>query len=111
MTVGAILNTTAFLVIMGVLKVHSLASIWQSIIDVSEFVVVEHAALPFLRLLSNMDANPLQETIPIIVAGYRIWPIASIISFSVIPVSKRIVFLSFVGFIWGIYMSLVAARV
>lgn len=52
-----------------------------------------------------------QETIPIIVAGYKIWPIASIVSFTWIPVHRRIVFLSFVGLIWGIYMSLVANRV
>ncbi|KAK9439658.1 Mpv17/PMP22 [Metarhizium brunneum] len=83
-TVGAVLNTVAFLVIMGVLKARSPGSIWQSVVD---------------------------DTIPIIVAGYRIWPLASIVSFSVIPVSKRIVFLSFIGFLWGIYMSLVAARV
>jgi hypothetical protein len=52
-----------------------------------------------------------KETIPIIIAGYKIWPIASIISFSFIPVHRRIVFLSFIGLLWGIYMSLVAARV
>jgi len=51
-----------------------------------------------------------QDTVPIIVAGYKIWPIASIISFSLVPVEKRIVFLSGVGLCWGIYMSLVAAR-
>jgi hypothetical protein len=38
------------------------------------------------------------------------WPIASIVSFTFIPVEKRIVFLSFIGMLWGIYMSLVAAR-
>lgn len=48
---------------------------------------------------------------PIIVAGYKMWPIASIISFTFIPVRRRIVFLSFVGLLWGIYMSLVAAKV
>lgn len=52
-----------------------------------------------------------QQTIPMIVAGYKIWPLASIISFTFIPVHRRIVFLSFIGLIWGIYLSLVAARV
>lgn len=60
---------------------------------------------------SSADPIDRQETIPIIVAGYKIWPIASIISFSFIPVERRIVFLSAVGLCWGIYMSLVAARV
>lgn len=84
MTLGAIFNTLGFLVIMGVLK-----------------------GQPWQQIMSNIRA----ETIPIIVAGYKIWPIASIVSFSFIPVHRRIVFLSFVGLLWGIYMSLVASRV
>ncbi|KAL7947584.1 hypothetical protein V8C42DRAFT_318168 [Trichoderma barbatum] len=84
MTAGAVMNTVAFLVIMGVLK-----------------------GQPMDKISSNIKA----ETIPIIIAGYKIWPIASIISFSFVPVHRRIVFLSFVGLLWGIYMSLVAARV
>ncbi|OAQ87666.1 SET domain-containingprotein [Purpureocillium lilacinum] len=84
MTAGAVMNTVAFLAIMGLLKSQPGSQIWHNI---------------------------KTETIPIIVAGYKIWPIASIISFSFVPVHRRIVFLSFVGLIWGIYMSLVAARV
>ncbi|KAF4554532.1 Mpv17 / PMP22-like protein 2 [Elsinoe fawcettii] len=82
-TMGAIMNTVAFLIIMGLMKSKTLPEIGQAV---------------------------RKETIPIIVAGYKIWPIASIISFTFIPVEKRIVFLSFAGFLWGIYMSLVAAR-
>ena len=41
--------------------------------------------------------------------SYKIWPVASIISFSFVPAEKRIVFLSIVGLAWGVYMSLVAA--
>ena len=83
-TLGAIFNTVGFFVIMGLLKRQSFAQI---------------------------GLNIRTETIPVIVAGYKIWPFASIISFSCVPVEKRIVFLNFVGLIWGIYMSLVAARV
>ncbi|KAF2138059.1 uncharacterized protein K452DRAFT_301432 [Aplosporella prunicola CBS 121167] len=83
-TMGAIMNTVAFLVIMGIMKGQGTAEIGQNI---------------------------RTETIPIIIAGYKIWPIASIISFSFIPVERRIVFLSCVGLCWGVYMSLVAARV
>ncbi|KAI1020101.1 hypothetical protein LB503_006284 [Fusarium chuoi] len=81
---GAIMNTIAFLIIMGLLKGQGGSQIWSNI---------------------------KTETIPIIVAGYKIWPIASIISFTFIPVHRRIVFLSFIGLLWGIYMSLVASRV
>lgn len=83
-TLGAIFNTVAFLLLMGVLKAKPLPDIVDTI---------------------------RSETIPIIVAGYKIWPIASIVSFSLIPVEKRIVFLSGVGLVWGIYLSLVAAEV
>ncbi|PNS14367.1 hypothetical protein CAC42_6880 [Sphaceloma murrayae] len=82
-TVGAIINTVAFLVIMGIMKSKSIPEIGAAV---------------------------RKDTIPIIVAGYKIWPFASVISFTFVPVEKRIVFLSSVGFLWGIYMSLVAAR-
>ncbi|CAJ2509768.1 Uu.00g056680.m01.CDS01 [Anthostomella pinea] len=83
-TLGAIFNTVAFFVLMGIMKRQPLAQIAH---------------------------NVRTETIPLIVAGYKIWPFASIISFSCVPVERRIVFLNFVGLLWGIYMSLVAARV
>ncbi|KAI1751490.1 hypothetical protein F4782DRAFT_505134 [Xylaria castorea] len=83
-TVGAIFNTVTFFVLMGMLKRQPVA-------------IIAH--------------NVRTETIPLIVAGYKIWPFASIVSFSFIPVERRIVFLNFVGLLWGIYMSLVASRV
>lgn len=83
-TMGALANTVAFLVLMGLLK-----------------------GQPALRIWDNVRS----ETIPIIIAGYKIWPLASVISFSFVPVHRRVVFLSFVGLLWGIYMSLIAARV
>ncbi|RDA83254.1 hypothetical protein CP532_4501 [Ophiocordyceps camponoti-leonardi (nom. inval.)] len=83
-TLGALGNTVAFLLLMGLLKGQPAVHIWR---------------------------NVRSETIPIIVAGYKIWPLASVISFSFVPVHRRVVFLSFVGLLWGIYMSLVAARV
>ncbi|KAI1434393.1 hypothetical protein GGR50DRAFT_662977 [Xylaria sp. CBS 124048] len=83
-TLGALFNTVAFFVLMGALKGQSAALVAQNI---------------------------RTQTMPLIVAGYKIWPFASIISFSCVPVDKRIVFLNFVGLLWGVYMSLVAARV
>ncbi|PHH76254.1 hypothetical protein CDD82_4066 [Ophiocordyceps australis] len=83
-TLGAFANTLAFLLIMGLLKAQPRALIWHNIAT---------------------------ETLPIILAGYKIWPIASLISFTFVPVQRRIVWLSTIGFVWGIYMSLVASRV
>ncbi|KAK6086449.1 Mpv17/PMP22 family protein [Seiridium cupressi] len=83
-TIGAVLNTVAFFILMGVLKGQTTAQIGHNI---------------------------RYETIPLIIAGFKIWPFASIVSFSCVPVEKRIIFLNFIGLLWGIYMSLVAARV
>ncbi|KAI2642729.1 hypothetical protein GGS21DRAFT_190167 [Xylaria nigripes] len=83
-TLGALMNTVAFFFLIGLLKGQS----WD--------------------IISN---NIRTQTIPLIFAGYKIWPFASIISFSCVPVDRRIVFLNFVGLLWGIYMSLVASRV
>jgi hypothetical protein len=82
-TVGAVVNTVAFLLIMGVLKGMDSATIQQKVRN---------------------------ETIPIIVAGYRVWPIASIVGFTFVPWERRIVFFSCVGLFWGIYMSFISAR-
>ncbi|KAJ9157229.1 hypothetical protein NKR23_g9 [Pleurostoma richardsiae] len=83
-TLGAIVNTAAFLVLMGMMKRQTVAQIGY---------------------------NLRTETVPIIVAGYKIWPLASIVSFGFVPVDRRIVFLNCIGLLWGIYMSMVAARV
>ncbi|CAK3749078.1 hypothetical protein D6C85_07007 [Lecanosticta acicola] len=82
-SMGALLNTTAFLILMGLMKGRT----WNEI------------------------ATALRtETFPIIFASYKIWPLASVVNFALIPVEKRIVFLSAVGLGWGIYMSLAASR-
>lgn len=83
-TLGALLNTLAFFILMGLLKNQA---------------------------LSQIAVTVKEQTMPIILAGYRIWPLASIISFTVVPVEKRVVFMNFVGLLWGVYMSIIAARV
>ncbi|THV87838.1 hypothetical protein D6D29_00460 [Aureobasidium pullulans] len=83
MTLGALLNTAAFLVLMGIMKGRSPGEIGTA-----------------LRT----------DTFPIIYASYKIWPLASIVNFALIPVEKRIVFLSAVGLVWGVFLSLTAAK-
>ncbi|CAD0016308.1 unnamed protein product, partial [Aureobasidium pullulans] len=72
MTLGALLNTAAFLILMGIMKGRSPGEIGTA-----------------LR---------------------TIWPLASIVNFALIPVEKRIVFLSAVGLVWGVFLSLTAAK-
>ncbi|THW64775.1 hypothetical protein D6D19_09436 [Aureobasidium pullulans] len=83
MTLGALLNTAAFLILMGIMKGRSPGEIGT-----------------VLRT----------DTFPIIYASYKIWPLASIVNFALIPVEKRIVFLSAVGLVWGVFLSLTAAK-
>ncbi|THW77513.1 hypothetical protein D6D18_09889 [Aureobasidium pullulans] len=83
MTLGALLNTAAFLILMGIMKGRSPGEIGT-----------------VLRT----------DTFPIIYASYTIWPLASIVNFALIPVEKRIVFLSAVGLVWGVFLSLTAAK-
>ncbi|KAF2477642.1 uncharacterized protein BDR25DRAFT_207832 [Lindgomyces ingoldianus] len=82
-TMGALLNTTMFLVIMGFMKGKTSAQI---------------------------GADMKNETLKIIFDSYKVWPIANFFSTTYCPVEKRIVFLSCCGLFWNIYLSLVAAR-
>ncbi|KAI5244439.1 hypothetical protein E4T47_02770 [Aureobasidium subglaciale] len=83
MTLGALLNVAAFLILMGIMKGKSTHQIGSA-----------------LRT----------DTFPIIYASYKIWPLASIVNFAFVPVERRIVFLSAVGLVWGIFLSLTAAK-
>lgn len=44
------------------------------------------------------------------IAGYKIWPLVSILNFTVIPVEKRTLVGSIVGLGWGVFLALRAAR-
>lgn len=83
MTGGALLNTTMFLVLLGLMQGKTWAQIGNNI---------------------------REEELQIIWNSYKIWPLANMCSFAYVPVEKRIVFLSFFGLLWSIYMSLVASR-
>jgi hypothetical protein len=69
-----------------------------------------HGGSFFFLLRIDYNDYLLQDTFPIIYASYKIWPLASVVNFALIPVEKRIVFLSMVGLIWGIFLSLTAAN-
>ena len=83
-TIGAIGNTLAFLIIMGILK----------------------GQLP-----SKIVYNIRHETLTIIWNGYKIWPIANFIAHTWVPWEKKIVWFAFVGLCWNVYLSLVAIRI
>ena len=43
-------------------------------------------------------------------AGYKLWPLVSILNFSVVPVERRVVVGSLVGLGWGVFLALRTAR-
>ncbi|KAF2136568.1 uncharacterized protein K452DRAFT_211701, partial [Aplosporella prunicola CBS 121167] len=45
---------------------------------------------------------------PLLLSGLTLWPLVSLVSFTLIPVEKRIIFGSSVGVAWGVYLCLQA---
>jgi hypothetical protein len=82
-TLGALFNTAAFFILMGVLKGQPLG-------------IIAH--------------NVVYETWGVIWLSYKIWPVASLISFSFVPAHWRVVWLSGAGLIYGICLSFVGQR-
>ncbi|KAF1847427.1 uncharacterized protein K460DRAFT_58081 [Cucurbitaria berberidis CBS 394.84] len=82
-TMGALFNQALFLVLMGIMKGKTVALIVQDFRN---------------------------ELFGLIFDSYKVWPIANFISTTYCPVERRIIFLSFCGLLWNIYLSLVAAR-
>ncbi|KAL1796674.1 hypothetical protein ACET3X_005214 [Alternaria dauci] len=82
-TMGALLNQSMFLILIGLMKGKTVALIVQDFRN---------------------------ELFGLIFDSYKVWPIANFFSTTYIPVERRIVFLSFCGLLWNIYLSLVAAR-
>lgn len=41
-------------------------------------------------------------------AGWKLWPLVSLVNFTMVPVEKRVVVGSLVGVGWGVYLSLMA---
>ena len=48
----------------------------------------------------------MQDTLPLMLAGYKLWPLVSLLSFTVIPPEKRVIFGSLIGVGWGVFLSL-----
>jgi protein Mpv17 len=46
---------------------------------------------------------------PLMFAGWKLWPMVSIINFALVPLEYRIVVGSTVGLFWGVYLSLMSS--
>ena len=71
------------------------------------FVPVATPATRVLLGAKNVqDPNHVQEFWPIMIAGYKLWPIVSVANFTVVPVERRVLVGSIVGLGWGVFMAL-----
>lgn len=80
-TLGAVANTVLFIGGMGALRGETIGKIMSSV---------------------------RSDSIPLLLAGQKLWPAVSIISFTMVPVEKRTVFGGIIGVGWGIFLSLLA---
>ncbi|KKY21961.1 putative integral membrane mpv17 pmp22 [Phaeomoniella chlamydospora] len=80
-TLGALLNTIAFIVGMGLLKG---------------------------KTTSTIVADVQKDFWPITTNGLKLWPLVSLFNFAVVPVEKRVIVGGIVGIGWGVYLSLMA---
>ncbi|KAF2810354.1 uncharacterized protein BDZ99DRAFT_462934 [Mytilinidion resinicola] len=83
-TVSAAVNTVLFLAFMGYLNASGEAAV------------------------ESASAEVRNKFWPLLLDGYKLWPLFSVVSFMWIPVEKRVVVGSLVGVLWGIYLSLLA---
>ncbi|KAF1963145.1 hypothetical protein CC80DRAFT_487542 [Byssothecium circinans] len=88
-TVGAVFNTLMFLVFMGYINDNS-ADVGKS----------------GGGTWATIEAEIRDKFYPMVIDGYKFWPIVSLVSFLWVPVDKRVVFGCSVGVLWGIYLSL-----
>ncbi|KAI2832225.1 hypothetical protein CBS147343_5028 [Aspergillus niger] len=59
----------------------------------------------------SWDAITLQiqkDFWPILIAGFKLWPIVSILNFTVVPTDKRLLVGSLFGVLWAVYLSLMS---
>ncbi|KAL1641106.1 hypothetical protein SLS58_006380 [Diplodia intermedia] len=89
---------------------------WKFLLDQTVGGVVNTVLfIAGMKALNGGDAQGIKVAVkeglwPIFVAGTKLWPLVSIISFTMIPVEKRVVFGSVIGVAWGVYLSLMAAQ-
>jgi protein Mpv17 len=50
-----------------------------------------------------------RDTIPLMMSGWKVWPVVAVGNFTLVPVERRVIVGSVVGLFWGVYLSMFAA--
>ncbi|KAE8312976.1 hypothetical protein BDV41DRAFT_272708 [Aspergillus transmontanensis] len=66
-----------------------------------------------MGLLRGQEYDVLVDQIrkdfwPLLIAGFKLWPLVSILNFTVVPVDKRLLVGSIFGVVWAVYLSLMS---
>ncbi|ODM20308.1 hypothetical protein SI65_03361 [Aspergillus cristatus] len=66
-----------------------------------------------LGMLRGQDYDVIQTQLqndfwPIMIAGFKLWPLVSILNFTVVPADKRLLVGSLFGVLWAVYLSLLS---
>ncbi|MCJ1476095.1 hypothetical protein MMC13_004760 [Lambiella insularis] len=108
-TIGAAMNTCLFLIILKVLRGGSLVECMEVVHEV--WKIIDHwlQIQPPVHVCEDITHYCLLEFWSIMIAGYKLWPLVSIVNFTIIPVERRIVVGSLVGLGWSIFLVLKTA--
>ncbi|OJJ04766.1 hypothetical protein ASPVEDRAFT_54874 [Aspergillus versicolor CBS 583.65] len=72
------------------------------------------AFIATIGLLRGYDYEVIKDEItnnfwPFMLAGLKLWPFVSVLNFTVVPASQRLLVGNLFGVVWGVYLSLMAA--
>lgn len=98
-TLSAFVNTVAFIGAMSAFKGKSARAVQR---DVEKVGSTEPSDNSRKKLIC------LQDVVPLMISGWKLWPLIAIINFVFVPVHRRVILSSVVGLFWGVYLSLFA---
>lgn len=81
-TLGAFVNTIAFVAAMAAFKGRSAKAVQREV---------------------------ERDVIPLMINSWKVWPFVACANFVFVPVNRRVIVGSIVGLFWGIYLSMFAA--
>ncbi|KAJ2044695.1 hypothetical protein GGI01_002634 [Coemansia sp. RSA 376] len=102
-------------------KVSSLSRSTSAVLKrlaVDQTVFAPFATFSFIGGMGAMEGLGPSELVerfriqylPLLIAGYALWPAAQVVNFSIVPLAYRIPFTSVVGLMWHTYLSWTSAR-
>lgn len=85
MTIGAAINNLMFLVFMAYMSAPAGG---------------KETTMDFVK------RDTYQKFWPLLISGFKLWPLVSLVNFLFVPVNKRVLVGALVGVGWNIYLSL-----